>query len=145
MHFLSTNWRTILRVGSLALLCLFCASIADASTSRHRRARSRMCDQRTRLSLRGLASGRPVGPVAPPSTRALSGLGDSTLLLQHGHLVLLDDGIAAISNDAPAAQSDDLSLFPAFQALGLIARTTDRLPLHDTFSPRSPRGPPAAA
>lgn len=92
-----------------------------------------------------MATRHPVGPVAPPSTRARSGLSDPTLLLQYGHRPQLDDDIAAISNDAPAAYTDDLSLLPAFEALGIVPRTVARLPVDDTFSPRSPRGPPAAA
>jgi hypothetical protein len=146
MHFSLHYWRTLLKVGSLATVWLFCASSAWAAPGHHKRTRIRVCDQRTHISLRNLATHPPVGPVAPPSTRAQSGLADPTLFFQRGHRAVLDDDVAVISNEAPVAQIDaDLSLTPDFESLGILARTADQLPLDAAFLPRSPRGPPFTA
>jgi hypothetical protein len=132
--------------GTLACLCLLCASLASAAPGHHRRAKSRACDSHARLTLRALTGQRPLGPVSGPSTRAQAGLIDPMLLLQRGHGAIFDDEVAVISNDAPVAQIDaDVSLVPAFEALGVLARTVDQLPSSDVFSPRSPRGPPYSA
>ena len=129
------------------MLWLFCASSASAApVHHHRRIRTRVCDQRAHVSLRNLAAHRPVGPVAPPSTRAQSGLADPMLFFHHGHHAAFDEDVAAISNEAPVAQIDgDLSLTPDFESLGILARSTDQLPVESAFSPRSPRGPPFTA
>jgi len=52
---------------------------------------------------------------------------------------------AAIQNDAPAARvdTDDQSL-PSLQSLGFLVRAIGSHPRTRSFSPRSPRGPPAA-
>jgi len=147
MLFSLSTVRTLAKAGSLALLWLLCASEAQATPASHRRAKIRACDAHARLTLRALESHRPPGgPVSVPSRRALAGLADSTLLLQRGASTTFGDEVAAISNDAPAAHIEaDASLVPAFEPLGVLARSVDRLPGIQLFSPRSPRGPPHSA
>jgi hypothetical protein len=131
---------------SLAVLCLLCASIASAAPA-HRRARHRVCDPHatTLKKLRARVTS-PVGPVAPPSSRVMAGLTDSTLLLQRGQPTPVDDDVAAIQNDTPADGIESgLRLAPALEPIAVLARRVDRLPkLHVAF-PRSPRGPPYSA
>jgi hypothetical protein len=148
MRLSSSTIRAVMKASSLVVLWLLCASVASAAPV-HRRGRARVCDSHgSRLKTRTLharyaSSG---GPVAPPSTRALVGLADPTLLLQRGTGTNLGDDVAAIQNDSPAARIDaELRLAPAFEPIGVLARSADRLPKLHRFSPRSPRGPPYSA
>ena len=71
---------------------------------------------------------------------------DPILLVSRATLTNVDDDVAAIQNDSPAARIDcGLRLAPAFAPIGVLARIADRLPKLDCFSPRSPRGPPYSA
>jgi hypothetical protein len=144
MLFCSSNFRWVMKAGGWALLWLLWASTATAAPAHHRRQKPRVCDPRARLTLRVLSAHRPpAGPVSVPSTRARAGLADPMLLFQRGSGTAFADDIAAISNDVPAARIDaDASLVPAFEPLGVLGRTVDRLPRIHSFSPRSPRGPP---
>jgi hypothetical protein len=146
MRFSSSNVQIVMKAGGLVLLSLLCASVATAAPA-HRRAKSRVCDPHARLTLRTIAANRPVaGPISTPSTRVQAGLIDPNLLFQRGSATTFGDEVAAISNDAPAARIDaDVSLVPAFEPLGVLVKSVDRLPRSDAFSPRSPRGPPYSA
>jgi hypothetical protein len=131
--------------GGLALLWLFVPSLVMAAPAASRGAR--VCHPQTVLTLHKLArvARSFSGPVARPFARATIALPDGVRLQRGVHATLSDDD-AAIQNDAPAAWVDaDTGLAFALEPLGLLARACVRhLKTHD-FSPRSPRGPPAAA
>ena len=134
-----------MKAGSLVVLWLLCASVATAAPA-HRRGRARVCDAHRAKLAKLHRDRKPVGPVAPPSTRALAGLADPTLLLKRGSGTNFDTDVDAIQNDTPAARIDaGLRLAPAFEPVGVVARISDRLPKLHRFSPRSPRGPPYTA
>jgi hypothetical protein len=146
MRLSSSTARRVMKASSLVVLWLLCASVASAAPA-HRRGRARVCDahvvKHRTLRTHSTSVG---GPVAPPSTRALVGLSEPTVLLQRGSRATLDDDVAAIQNDSPAARIDaGLRLAPDFEPIGVLARICDRLPKLHRFSPRSPRGPPYAA
>ncbi|HTK29722.1 MAG TPA: hypothetical protein VL309_09235 [Vicinamibacterales bacterium] len=136
-----------MKAGGLTLLWLLCASLAEAAPHHHRRARTRLCDPHARRTLRTIEkTHRQAGPVSAPSTRALAGLADPTLLFQRGHGPIFGDDVVFITTDAPAARIEaDARLVPAFEPVGVLGRTVDRLPRTLACSPRSPRGPPSPA
>jgi hypothetical protein len=145
MRLSSSTIRTLMKAGSFVVLLLLCSSVATAAPA-HRRARARVCDAHRAKLAKLRSERRPVGPVAPPSTRALAGLADPTLLLTRGGGTNFDTDVDAIQNDTPAARIDaGLRLAPAFEPVGVVARISDRLPKLHRFSPRSPRGPPVTA
>ncbi len=134
-----------MKASSLAVLWLFCASVATAAPAHHR-GKARVCATHGDRLKKQPHPASVGGPVAPPSTRALAGLADPMLLLQHSTSTNVDDDVAAIQNDSPAARIDaGLTLVPAFAPIGVLARIADRLPKFHRFSPRSPRGPPYSA
>jgi hypothetical protein len=146
MRLSSSMIRTVMKASSLAVLWLLCASVATAAPV-HRRGKVRVCDAHgVRLKKLQPHPASVGGPVAPPSTRALVGLADPTLILQRGAAANFDDDVAAIQNDSPAARVDaGLRLAPDFEPIGVLARIADRLPKLHRFSRRSPRGPPYSA
>ena len=135
-----------MKASGLAVLWLLCASVATAAPAHHR-GKARVCETHgARLKKLQPHPASVGGPVAPPSTRALAGLADPTLLLKRGTPTNVDDDVAAIQNDSPAARIDaGLRHAPAFAPIGVLARVEDRLPKLHRFSPRSPRGPPYSA
>ena len=146
MRLSSSMLRTVMKASALAVLWVLCASVATAAPA-HRRGKPRVCrTHATRVKKLQPHPASVGGPVAPPSTRALAGLADPILLVSRATLTNVDDDVAAIQNDSPAARIDcGLRLAPAFAPIGVLARIADRLPKLDCFSPRSPRGPPYSA
>ncbi|HEY2904744.1 MAG TPA: hypothetical protein VGJ29_02530 [Vicinamibacterales bacterium] len=146
MRLSSSMLRTVMKASALAVLWVLCASVATAAPVHHR-SKPRVC--RTHGARLNKLQPHPAsvgGPVAPPSTRALAGLADPILLLTRATQTNVDDDVAAIQNDSPAARIDcGLRLAPAFAPIGVLARIADRLPKLHRFSPRSPRGPPYSA
>jgi hypothetical protein len=139
----------LLRVGCATLFWLVSASLAQAaSATQGQRATGALCDAHS-TTLRKLIhhSKSFGGPLARRPQRALFGLSDVTARLQRGSRVGTNDSDdAAIQNDAPAANVDvDGRTAPTLQPLGQLVGSLDRRPRTRAFSPKSPRGPPAAA
>ena len=86
------------------------------------------------------------GPLATKPARSRLGLRiDLTAHLQRAKRAAPGNDAAAIQNDAPAARVDgDDQSAPSLRALGFLVGPCDSRPITLAFSPRSPRGPPAA-
>jgi hypothetical protein len=147
MRLSSSMLGTVMKASALAVLWVLCASSIASAAPAHHRGKPRVC--RTHGARLKKLQPHPAsvgGPVAPPSTRALAGLADPILLLTRGTQTPVDDDVAAIQNDSPAARIDrGLRLAPAFAPIGVLTRDADPLPKLHRFSPRSPRGPPYSA
>jgi len=146
MRFISLNHRFWSRVSGVALLALFCASMADAAPALARGAAGPLCDPQTptyrKLPRHPKSFG---GPLADRSdSRGV--VKDLTARLQRGSRAKLPSDDVAIQNDAPATQidSDDGSV-PALRPLGQLIASLDLRLQTRAFSPRSPRGPPFPA
>jgi len=86
------------------------------------------------------------GPLAHSTHTSRLGLRfDLTARLRRAKRTSTGNEAAAIQNDAPAARvnGEDRSL-PALVSLGFLIGPVDSHPRTRAFSPRSPRGPPAA-
>lgn len=135
------------------LVCL-CAATASAAPRSHRHPVRRHPTVRaltpapscgTSLTLRALQhqSRAVAGPVAHTSISLHAELPHPTQVVQRGTPGRSGETEAAIVNDAPVAHIDvDRRVRPAFRALGVLACSSDRLPLSDAYSPLSSRGPP---
>ena len=146
MRLISRNLRFVSRVSGIALLALFCASMADAAPALARGAAGPLCDPQTptyrKLPRHPKSFG---GPLADRSdSRGV--VKDLTARLQRGSRAKLPSDDVAIQNDAPATQSDaDDGPIPALRPLGLLIGSLDLRIQTGAFSPRSPRGPPFTA
>ena len=145
MRFSSSLARALVRCGSLILVWLLVPSVASAAAASGRGVPG-VCKPQTLVTLGKLARiARSVsGPVAHRFLRAALDLSEGGERLEHGARPLFGDDDAAIQNDAPAAWVADVGLAPGLEPLGFLARFGVRQPKAWDFSPRSPRGPPAA-
>lgn len=137
----------LIKASSVTLVSLLFASVSWAAPAPRPGAAGRVCDGSATTARKLLRHVKSFGgPLAQPSTRALAGLADPMALLKRAPVTSCDDDDDAIQNDAPAAQFDlDERHTPALRALGVLPRSHGpRLPTR-AFTPRSPRGPPAAA
>ncbi len=120
-----------MKASALAVLWVLCASVATAAPAHHR-GKPRVCsdawgapEEAASLIRRSVG-----GPVAPPSTRALAGLADPTLLMQRAR----SDTMSMTTSRRfrtirrPRASTRGLRLAPAFAPIGVLARIADRLP-----------------
>ncbi len=138
--------RISLKASSIALLWLLSASAAQAAPAPGRAAAGPACDPQT-TTLRKLPRHAKSfgGPVALSPARSLYGLTDITARMRRGTRVAFGDRFAAIPS-APAARIDgDDRPIPSLRPLGELVRSGDGRPHTHESSPRSPRGPPAAA
>jgi len=69
-------------------------------------------------------------------------LRDIAAALERGDSASLDDGVAAIQSDAPAAPVDAGRRVAPLQPIGRLVGAHASLPRLGSFSRRSPRGPP---
>jgi len=132
--------------GGLILVWLLLPSVASAAAAPGRGA-PRVCKPQTLHTLSKFARvARSVsGPVAHRFLRAALDLSEGGERMGHGARPILGDDDEAIQNDAPAAWVvADVSLAPGLEPIGFLARFGVRPPEAWDFSPRSPRGPPAA-
>jgi hypothetical protein len=140
---------TLMRASGVVAVLMLCVSVTYAAPAGPRRAvGERACfEQARRLHLMPRHLKSLGGPLARQSTRlTMGGLIDLTTLVKRGLRANLPDDDEAIQNDAPAAhiEVDDRHV-PALLPLGVLHGSFDRPPSTHTFSPRSPRGPPASA
>jgi hypothetical protein len=145
---LLTSPRRVLRVaGSLMLLWLLPAAVADAAPTLRRGVAGPVCDAQT-LTLRKL---RRVprsfgGPLKAVKHRAVTVSTDRTARLGHAPVTHRPADGAIIQNDAPPARVDSVDRpVPSLRPLGVFSGAIDVRPPSRTFSPRSPRGPPFTA
>jgi hypothetical protein len=138
--------RNSLKAGSMALFCLLSASAVQAAPAPARTAAGPTCDPQT-TTLRKLPRHPKSfgGPVAPPAARSLYGLTDVTARIKRGTRVTLGTRLVAISSGPDARTDSDPRPVHSLQRLGEFLGTADRRPSSRDFSPKSPRGPPAAA
>ena len=137
--------RISLKAGSVALLWLVSAAAVQAAPAPGRTAAGPSCDPQTTLHRLARHAKSFGGPVALPPARSLYGLTDITARMRRGTRVALGDRFAAIPS-APAARIDaDEHPIPSLRPLGELVGGIDRRPHTHESSPRSPRGPPAAA
>ena len=131
------------KAGIAVLLWLVSASASYAAHApRHSR---RICDPHT-TTIRHFPRKPKTfgGPLARPSVRTLAGLTDPLARLVRGSRETSGANDDAIQDDSPAAhQGVDPVL--ELRAIGLFVDTPEQHLHTRTFSPRSPRGPPAAA
>ncbi len=150
MGLISLNVRTLTRVCGAALLPLLCASIVSAAPI-HRRgavgAVGSVCDPQTPAHRKLARHPRSFGgPLAVRSQSSRLALMDLTARLRRGMRANLASDPEAIQNDAPAARLEtDERATPPLRALGVLIGSAGGRPDAPAFSPRSPRGPPAAA
>lgn len=149
MALISLNVRTLTRVCGAALLPLLCASIASAAPAPGRGAVGSVCDPQTPTPTHRKLARHPRsfgGPLAVRSPSSRLALVDLTARLRRGMRTNLASDDEAIQNDAPAARLDtDERATPTLPALGVLIGSAGGRPDTPAFSPRSPRGPPAAA
>jgi hypothetical protein len=139
--------RLLTRTAGIAILWLLtCSSVTYAAPGGQ--GRSRLVCETNSQSLRKLLRHPKSygGPLATKPKRTRLGLRfDLTDHLRRAKHTITGNDAAAIQNDAPAARvdADDQSL-PSLQSLGFLTGPVDSHPRTRDFSPRSPRGPPAA-
>ena len=145
---LLTSPRRVLRVaGSVMLLWLLPAAVADAAPTLRRGVAGPVCDAQT-LTLKTLRRlPRSFGgPLKAAKHRAVTVSTDRTARLAHARRVHLPGDGAIIQNDAPPARVDVVDrLVPSLRPLGVFSGAIDVRPPSRPFSPRSPRGPPFTA
>jgi hypothetical protein len=133
-----------MRASCVVLFWLLSVSFAHAASTQGHRATSARCDEHSTTLRKLIRHAKSFGgPLARRPQRALFGLTDVTARLQRGAGGNLDNGDAAIQNDAPAANIEpDGRATPTLQPLGLFVGPLDWRPHTRAFSPKSPRGPP---
>ena len=136
-----------MRASCVVLFWLLSPSLAQAATTQGQRATGALCDEHSTTLRKLIRHSKSFGgPLARRPQRALFGLSDVTARLQRGARADVDEGEAAIQNDAPAANLDaDCGTTPSLHPLGLLVGSLDRRPRTRAFTPKSPRGPPLAA
>ena len=144
MRFTSSSLRALTIAGSVVLLSLLSASIADAAPRRG--ASGPICDPQAPIARKLPRHPKSFGgPLKGPSSHAMAGLSDITARMRRGTRTYLGDGVAAIQNDsAPAGIDADDCLIPSLRPLEVIG-SLDVQPRSRAFTPRSPRGPPLSA
>jgi hypothetical protein len=145
MRFATSSMRMLKAATGVLLLWLFAAPLVDAAPAAPRAAAGSVCDSQT-LTLKKLRRQPKTygGPLKRLTRRNIAPLSDLTSRMLRGSRAQLDDDDAAIQNDAPAASiDDDEQPIPALRPLGVLHGTLDQHPCSGSFSPRSPRGPPA--
>lgn len=133
--------------GSVALLWLLSAAVADAAPTLRRGAVGPLCDAQTLTPKAPRPAAKSfVGSLKAAKRRAVRISTDTAARIgQASGVHRVADG-AIIQSDAPAARaSAGDCLLPYLRSLGVFTSTVDMRPLSRTFSPRSPRGPPSAA
>ena len=143
---LFTSSVRVLRVaGSVMLLWLFSAAVADAAPTPRRGVAGPMCDAQT-LTLKRRLPKSFGGPLKATKRRAVTVSTDTTARVGRARVVHRQADGAIIQNDAPAARVDAGDrLVPSLRSLGVLSGAVDMRPSSRAFSPRSPRGPPFAA
>jgi len=142
MHLLSPIVRTSIRASAILVLVLLGASSAEAAHTRHAKKQIVCGPQTTTLKQLKRQPHTFGGPIAAPSQRVLIGLTDPTTRLARATETDDDDDSAAIQNDAPATQIDVDCGVAMLTPLELLVRSGDARLDTNTFSPKSPRGPP---
>jgi hypothetical protein len=140
--------RTLVKAGGVAILWLLTfSSVSHAAPGPFKALDRLVCDAQSQALRKLLRHPKSYGgPVTTKQRRSRLGLRfDLTDHLHRAKRTPVGNDAAAIQNDAPAARivSDDQSL-PSLQSLGFLAGPVDSHPRTRDFSPRSPRGPPAA-
>jgi hypothetical protein len=146
MRFSSSLARALMKGGGLVLVWLLVPSVASAAAASGRGG-SRVCKAQALVTLNRLARvARSVsGPVAHRFMRAALDLTEGGERFERRARPFIGDDDEAIQNDAPAAWVvADVSLASGLEPIGFLARFGVRQPKVWDFSPRSPRGPPAA-
>ena len=143
---LFTSSVRVLRVaGSVMLLWLLSAAVADAAPTPRRGVAGPMCDAQT-LTLKRRLPKSFGGPLKATKRRAVTVSTDTTARVGRARVVHRPGDGAIIPNDAPAARVDaGYRLVPSLRSLGVLSGAVDMRPLSRAFSLRSPRGPPFAA
>jgi hypothetical protein len=145
--------RLLTRAASIAFLLVVCPVVSDAApvpppptTSAAATATSGDVARQKRISIRKLIRQTRLvrGPVARRFRLALFDLAHRTHLLGRPSQAGARDDDQAIQNDAPATEIS-ADLFVALQPLGLFIASIELDAFTVSFSPRSPRGPPAPA
>jgi hypothetical protein len=147
MTVVTSPGRVLKVAGSLMLLWLLPAVVADAAPTLRRSVAGPLCDAQplTPKKLRRLPRSFG-GPLKAAKRRAVTVSTDRTARLGHARRVHLPGDGAIIPNDAPPARVDSFDrLVPSLRSLGVFSGAIDIRPLSRTFSPRSPRGPPFVA
>ena len=144
MHLVPSPRRILKAASGALLLWLLSTLAADAAPPSSRATAGSACDAQT-LTLRKLRRlpKQFGGPIKRVKRQQVTPLADMSARILRGTRAQLDDDVAAIQNDAPAARIDDHEQpIPALRPLGVLHGTLDQRPRSHTFSPRSPRGPP---
>ena len=146
MPLLTSRGRLLKVAGSVLLLWLFAATVADAAPAPRRSVAGPVCDAQT-LTLKWLRLPKSFGgPLKATRRRAVMVSTDTTARVGRARMVHRSGDGAIIQNDAPAARVDACDrLVPSLRLLGVFSGAVAVRPLSRTFSPRSPRGPPFAA
>jgi hypothetical protein len=136
----------LMRASGVIALLLLCAPVAYAAGPRHVSSRRACSEKATSVRQVPRHPKSLGGPLARVSTHTLAGLIDRTALIKRGLRTNLPDDDEAIQNDAPAARIEiDHRAVPALLPLGVLQGSFDGRLSTQTFSPRSPRGPPTSA
>jgi hypothetical protein len=146
MRLFSPTLRMLMKAGSIVLLLLLHASLAEAAFPSPQ-GTSGVCDPHAATGRRLVRHPKSFGgPVKRPSQRTLVVLTEPTARLMRATHAGLGNDDEAIQNDAPAARTDAGDRpDPSLRPLGLLTGAVQRLPRARTFSPKSPRGPPVSA
>jgi len=139
--------RTPMKAVMLAVLWLLTASAASAAPGPSAGRAGQHCGGQSTALRKLLRHPKSYGgPLAHSTHTSRLGLRfDLTARLRRAKRTSTGNEAAAIQNDAPAARvnGEDRSL-PALRSLGFLIGPVDSHPRTRAFSPRSPRGPPAA-
>jgi hypothetical protein len=134
-------------IGGVALWLLTASSV-DAAPGLLRAREPPPCDAQTTAALKKLLR-HPKSYGGPLATRPRSSrLGlrfDLEAHIKRAKRTITSNDAAAIQNDAPAARVDaNDGPLAALRSLGFLVGLVDSHPRTRSFSPRSPRGPPAS-
>jgi hypothetical protein len=109
-------------------------------------AQASACEARSTVSRKPGRHPRSFGGPLKRRAPLQFGLTDPTARVRHATRTNFDTDDAAIQNDAPAAHLDeDGRPVPSLLFAGVLPHAVDLRPRSLTFTPRAPRGPPAAA
>jgi hypothetical protein len=141
--------RTLKLVVGVVAVWLLAASPVDAAPGPGRARETTPCDAQTTAALKKLLRHPKSygGPLATrPRTSRLGLRFDLEPHIKRAKRTSTGNDAAAIQNDAPAARVDaDYGPLAALRSLGFLIGPVDSHPRTRSFSPRSPRGPPAAS
>jgi hypothetical protein len=150
MRPLASLLRTPKKAIGIAALLLLAAAPAIAAPGPRQDRDQRLCDsQGQQATLRKLLRHPKSygGPIANRPRNSKLGLRfDLSTHVRRAKRTVAGNEAAAIQNDAPAARVDaDAGSQAALRPLGFLIGPVDSHPRTRAFSPRSPRGPPAAS